>query len=257
MRNTYLLLIIAFANNFFFLLPNGRLGGLNTDDVGLLLIAIGLVYYAKGGNLRPLGNIFTWWVLFYLLMVLALVSFVAVKYSQSFTDSLITGRAQLYYLSFPLFLLALNDLQKVHAFMKALSMLAIGVIILSLINYFGPTLFYHGRADHHEVRSGVVRAYLPAMSVIVLAALWQFWTYLRENRALTGNLIMFLVLYGAIVSRQTRGRFIAVTATLLLMLIMTRRYRLLVAGMAMVLIGMVAQVMLGGESILLDRKSVV
>jgi hypothetical protein len=252
--HAYLLLIIALANDLFYLVaPDKRLGGLvRPSDLGLLLIALGLVYYALRVNVRPLANFFTWWVLFYLLLVLAQVSLVAFKYSQPLTDSLSMARAQLYYLSFPLFLLALNDFQKIQTFMKAFSWLAIGLVVLALINYFGPTLFHHQRAEGHGIRSGVVRAYVPAMSLVVMAVIWQFWAYLRDNRMFSGNLVMFLITYGAVISRQTRGRLIAVTATLVLMLIMTRRYRLLAGGATLFVVGLVAQAMLSSESILFN-----
>lgn len=255
MVHAYLLLIIALANNMFYLVPgDSRAGGARTLDIGLLFIALGLLYYVlrPSSNIRPLANFFTWWVIYYLLLVVVQVSVASFNYSQSILDGMIAARYQLYYLSFPLFLLALNDLQKVQTFMKAFVMLAIALIVLSLINYSGLTLFYQQRAEGHGVRSGIVRAYLPAMSVLAMAALWQFWVYLKDKRLFTVHLVAFLICYGGVVFRQTRGRIIAVSFTLVMMLLAKRRYGLLAVGVMLLLLGLAGQAFLGSESILVN-----
>jgi hypothetical protein len=247
----YLLLIIALGNNMFYLIP----GGLKTLDAGLLLIAVGLVYYAlhlRRDTMRPLANFFTWYVFYYLLLVAVQVAVAAFYYSQSIVDGALTARHQLYYLSFPLFLLILSDMRKVQSVMKLFVALAAVLIVLSLVNYAGITLFHHQRAEGHGVRSGIVRAFLPAMSVLVMAALWQFWVYLRDKRLISWNLVMFLFCYGGVMFRQTRGRIIAVSFTLVLMMLAKRRYGLLVGGVMLVSAALVAQTFLGEESILVN-----
>lgn len=254
MVHVYLLLIIALANDMFNLLPGDtRAGGARTLDIGLLLIALGLIYYVyRRVDLRPLSNFFTWWVVFYLALIGVQVSLASILYSQSIMDGIITARHQLYYLSFPIFLFALNDLKKVQTFMKMFGVLAIILIVVSLINYSGFTMFYHQRAEGQGVRSGIVRAYLPALSVLVMAALWQFWAYLKDKRLFTADLVMFLIIFGGVVFRQTRGRIIAVSLTIILMLLAKRRYKLLVAGATLLVVGLVGQSLLGEESILLN-----
>lgn len=255
MVHAYLLLVIAAANDMFNLLPGGdtRAGGANTQDIGLLLIALGLIYYVlRHHDLKPLANFFTWWVVYYLALIGVQISLASILYSQSIMDGMMAARHQLYYLSFPLFLFALNDLQKIKTFMKVFGGLAIFLVIISMINYSGLTLFYHIRAEGQGVRSGIVRAYIPALSILVMAALWQFWAYLKEERLFTGHLVAFLIIFGGVVFRQTRGRIIAVFLTLVLMLLAKRRYKLLAGGSLLLVVGLVGQAFLGEESILLN-----
>ena len=250
----YLLLVFALANDMFYLLPGGmRSGGMRTLDAGLALILLGVVYFAfRSRNLRPLGNVFTWWIVYYFLLVIVQVSIASLNYSQSIIDGLITARHQFYYLSFPLFLLALDDTQKVRVFMGWFSAMAIGLLILSLINYSGFILFHHMRAEGHGIRSGIVRAFIPAMGILVLAALWQFWEYLRRGTAMNIHLPLFLFIFGGIVFRQTRGRIIATFLTLVMMMVAKRRYRLLLGGFGVLMVALVGQAFFGEESILVN-----
>jgi hypothetical protein len=235
MAYAYLLLIIAFANDFFALLPSKLPGGIHTSDLGILLIGIGIVFYiVRDRSIGPLANFFTWYVAFYLLLVLAQVAVASLKYSQPIVSGVIAGREQLYYLSFPLFMLALSDLDKVTVFMKSLSAVAVVIIVLSVINYFGPTIFAHERAEGAGERSGIVRAFVPGMNILVIAALWQFWSYLKDNRLFSVNLATFLLIYGGIIFRQTRSRLMAVSAIVALMMVATKRYRMLAAATAVV-----------------------
>ncbi|WP_132971989.1 O-antigen ligase family protein [Thiogranum longum] len=240
----------------FNLIPgNTRAGGTRTLDAGLVIILLGLVYYAlklRRSTAQPLANFFSWYVFFYLLLVVVQVAVASLNYSQSILDGFIAARHQLYYLSFPVFLLGLNDLQKVETFMKAFTGLAIVLIVISLVNYSGFTMFYHQRAEGHGVRSGIVRAFIPAMSIMVMAALWEFWAYLRDNRRFSIHLASFMIVYGAIIFRQTRGRIIAVTLTLVLMLIAKRRFKLLAGGAVLLVLGLGIQMLVGSESILLN-----
>ena len=239
MAYAYLLLIIGFANNFFWLVPTKLpgLGNIHTSDLGILLIGIGIVFYiVKDRLIGPLANFFTWYVAFYLLLVLAQAAVASFKYSQPIIDGVIAGREQLYYLSFPLFVLALTDLDKVTVFMKAISALAVVIVVLSVINYLGPTIFVHRAAEGWGERSGVVRAFVPGMAILVIAALWQFWSYLKDNRLFSANLAIFLMIYGGIIFRQTRARLIPVSALLALMMVAKKRYRMLAGAIAVVVL---------------------
>ena len=249
MAYAYLLLIIAFANELFWLAPSRLPGGIHTNDIGILLIGTGIVFYiVKGRLIGTLANFFTWYVVFYLLLVLAQVAVASLKYSQPIIDGVIAGRDQLYYLSFPLFLLALTDLDKVMVFMKALSTVAVVIVVLSVFNYFGPVIFVHRLAEGWGERSGIVRAFVPGMGVLVIAALWQFWSYLKDNRLLSVNLAMFLVIYGGLIFRQTRARLIAVSVILALMMVAKRRYRMLAAAMAIVVLVILVTLLGAGSS---------
>jgi hypothetical protein len=249
----YLLAVIALGYDLFYLTPDAsRIAGVQISDMGLVLIFIGVAYYLLRGNIvRPLRNFFTWYTIFYLLLVTVQVSVAAFKYSQPISDGILVARTQLYYLSFPLFLLALDDLEKLKIFMTILSILALVIVALAMVNYFGVTVFSQRRAEGHGVRAGIVRAYIPSMHILVITALWQFWGYLKKKQVFSLQLAVFLVTYGAIVFRQTRGRIIAVTTVLILMLIAERRFRTLVAAAAIAGVILIASMVMSDEQNLL------
>lgn len=246
------LLIIVAANEFFDLINYTGPG--DSQDLGIPLIFIGLAYhiFVKRSDIRPLNNFFTWYVFFYLLLVLSQVSVAAFNYSQPIMDGVIAGRKQLYYLAFPLFLLALNDPSKARNFMKALSMLAFILILLSFVHYGLGLQVFQGRFAEEgsgiSERGGMVRVMLPGMNIVIIGLLWQFWSYLRENRFLSVNLAMFLVTAGGLMARLTRGRIIAVTAVLFLMMVSRKRYGMLAAVVAIVCMVVVVNLMFGSAN---------
>jgi len=243
------LLIILAANDFFYLIDYSGPG--DSQDLGIPIILIGLIYHVfiKRSDIRPLNNFFTWYIFFYLLLVLSQVSVAAFNYSQSIMDGIFAGRKQIYYLAFPIFLLALNEPNKARNFMKALSMLAFILILLSFVHYGLCITVFQGRfateGSGLSERGGMVRVMLPGMNIVIIGLLWQFWSYLRENRLLSVNLAMFLVTTGGLMARLTRGRIIAVSAVLLLMMVSRKRYGMLAAVAAIVLMVVVANLMFG------------
>lgn len=246
----YLFLVIALAHNLFSLFPVIHMPGMfRVSDFGIALIGLGLLYYLlRSRDVRRLLNFFSWYIFLYLLLVGTQASLASFKYSQSILDGLIAGRHQFYYLSFLLFLLALNDTEKIRKFMGALTLAALALIIASIINYFEPTLFYHDKAE--EIRAGIVRAFIPGMGILVVTAIWQLSKYVQENRVITPSLWIFLALYGGIIFRQTRGRIIAVAAVVALMLLAHRRFKTLIS-FCFILLALVSILTLGAEKNLL------
>lgn len=240
------LLIIAASDSFFSLIPYTG----NSQDLGIPLIVIGLAYYifVKRSDIRPLNNFFTWYVIFYLLLVVTQVSVAAFKYSQPIMDGLLAGRDQLYYLAFPIFLLTLSDPSKARTFMKAISMLAVVLVLLAVVHYgLGVTVFQRFAEEGQGVseRAGMIRVKIPGMNVLIIGLLWLFWSYLQENRFFSVNLAMFFVTFGGLIFRQSRGRIITVTAVLLLMLISRKRYGLLAAATTLAVFVVAANVFFG------------
>lgn len=226
----YIVLIISFANDFYDLTPRGFIPGLNQiSDIGILLIFLGLIYYVlRGDRVLSLLNFFTFWVFFYLLLVLVQVSIASFYYSQSVVEGLVVARHQFYYLSFPLFMMMIDDVKDIKIIVKLLFVLGVVIFLLTLVNYFGPTIFYHQRAEGHGERAGVIRAYVPAMEIFVFCAIWYFWKYLSEEKLYTNTLIPFFLMYGVIVFRQTRGYIISVSLVILMMLFFKRKFKLMV-----------------------------
>ena len=156
------------------------------------------------------------------------VSLAAMLYDQSLLSGLIRTRDQLYYGSFLFFLLLVNRRENADRLMNLLTILSIILICLCLVNYFGPTIFYHKSAEGSGIRSGIIRALVPGVSIILFAGLWHLVRYMNDKKATIWSLLFFLLAYAAVIFRQTRGRIIALTITVFLMLIIKKKYKLLV-----------------------------
>ena len=113
--------------------------------------------------------------------------------------------------------------------MNLLTILSMVLICLALINYFGPTIFHGKNAYDISLRSGIRRAIVPGVSIISFAGVWQLARYLSDDKTGIWSFFFFLLSYAAVVFRQTRGRVIALTITVFLMLFSRKKYKLLVA----------------------------
>ncbi len=239
------LLIIVAANEFFYIIAFKR-----SQDLGILLIAIGLAYYVfvRRTDIRPLNNFFTWYVIFYLLLILSQVSVAAFQYSQPVVEGLMEGRNQLYYVAFPLFLLAFSDSSTARNLMKAMSVLAVVIVLLAFVHYGLGVTAFRGMPEYTgEVyeRAGMIRVFLPGMNILMIGLLWQFWSYLRENRLFSVNLAMFFISFGGLMFRQSRGRIIVAIAVLLLMMVSRKRYGTLAVVAALGVVVVVANLLFG------------
>lgn len=205
----YLLLIVFFTMDMFSLVPGAHIQGVfNVSDVGNALIGIGLIIMLlRSKNLAILKNPISLLILIYFLIISVQLALSMFYYKQKLLDGAIAARDQFYYASFFLFLLLLNDSSKIIKFLNSLSLISIFLIVLAVINYFGPTIFYHKYAEGHGVRSGITRAFVPAMQLISFVTLWEFckWFNNKMDKKL-GITAGFLL--GAHFLRQTRGRII-------------------------------------------------
>lgn len=238
----FLLVLIFFcAYKSFSILPFAHIGGIfNISDVGLALIWLGLLYciiLSQQGkyDLSRLINTFTWFIFAYILFVIMQASFAAMIYKQSVLSGLIIARHQFYYGSFFLFLMLIDNRESADRFMRFLTVLSIILICLSLVNYFGPSIGYHKNVNDPSLRFGIRRAIVPGVSIILFAGLWHLVRYLNDKKATIWSLLFFLLAYSAVIFRQTRGRVVALTITVFLMLFIRKKYKLLV-GLTFVVI---------------------
>lgn len=231
-NNLIIIFILFFAYDSFYLLPFYHMKGVfRLQDVGLLLIGgitLKFIFYPPHTySFSKLRNPFTWLILIYLLMVLFQISFASMFYHQSLVSGFIAARHQFYYLSFFIFLFMIDGKEDVESLFSALSFLSIILLLISLINYFGPTIFYHKWAEGHNERSGIVRAYIPGISIMGAVGLWCFTKYMHEQRPAISNLLIFLLIYSAIIFRQTRGMILAFTLVVGLALLVHRKITIL------------------------------
>ncbi len=214
-------------------------GGFHLKDVGNVLIWLGILWSVlskRQHDLSKLNNGFSWFIFAYLLLALIQASLASMIYDQGILSGLIRARDQLYYGSFFLFLLLIDTRQDAEMLMKFLTQLSLILCCLAVINYFGPTIFYHKWAMGCGIRSGIKRAYIPGINIILAAGLWHLVRYMNDNKASIWSLLFFVLSYAVVVFRQTRAMVIALTITVLIVLFTKKRYKLFAVFACTVLI---------------------
>lgn len=247
MIHAYLLSIFVFAHEIFYLAPEAA----RTPDIGLLMIigALGVLLLVRDVDWQHCLNFFGFYVVAYLLLVVAQAAMASIYFQQSIVDGLIVARVQFYYLSYFLFVIVLRDTKLVTQFMDAFTFVALILFFIALVNYFVYPVFDHRHAAGQGARGSIVRAFIPGMEIIVAAFLWQAFKYLC-GLSRPYSLMLMCVLFGAILFRQTRANIIAVLITIGAFVIVQRRWRMLIAGVALVFATSLGLSLYAGENIL-------
>jgi O-antigen ligase len=235
-KETYLmlfLLLLVFTSSQFFNIGSWwyRSGVFNIVDVGNALIWVGVLFaFSFSVDRKKFWNPISLLIVFYILFVLFTVVLARFNYGQSFFDGLVAVRHQFYYLMFFLFVTVLKDTDKLRRFLDVLVVLSLVLVVLGIVNYFGPTIFSHKWAEGHGIRSGILRAYIPGMPVITLATIWAFTKWLESGRGWEGrkSLLATIFLLGALLFRQTRMRIISVAVVVWAALLVRRKWKRLV-----------------------------
>lgn len=234
-RLTLILLIIFCAFDGFYLLPITHIPGIfNISDPGLLLILLtvffGLLLSKSKVAQTLLRQPEVWLVLSYLFLVLLQVSLAAFNYRQSLLSGLIMARHQFYYLAVPMFMLLLRDTSDYRRLLDWLSWLSLGIFFLALVNYFGVTIFHHRWAEGQGLREGVTRTYIPAMTMAGLATAWETAKWIERDRGEFTSGIKAALLLVAHFFRQTRSQLFGVLFAALGLLLLRRRYGVLLTA---------------------------
>lgn len=249
LKNLVIIFIIASGYNFFYLVPNQQITKA-APDAGLMVLFIYLFYQLvlERTNYSRLNTFIIWYVFYYLLLVVIQASIASFFYDQSVLDGLIVARNQFHYLL--VFCLAIDFKQDkdIENFMGALSIVAVFLFYLALINYFGPTIFNHRWGDGQGIRSGVVRAYLPGMEIFVVVAIWQLNRLLNSKVLLKSALFFLFVVFAALLFRQTKMHIVATSFVCALMLLYHRRFGILTIGAGiLVVVGLVTSIQTGNN----------
>lgn len=236
MKNVALIFIICCNFSFFYLVPSEAITRLG-PDLGLLTLFILLAYqiFGEKNNLSQLNVFPVWYVVIFLLFVLTQVSVASFLYSQRIIDGLIVSRNQFHYLIIPSMILAFKSNKDIVDFMKGLTIVALVLLYLGLINYFGPTIFQHRWAVGHGERSGIVRAYLPGMEIFVVVFFWHALSVVRSEVISKWALFLMLTFAFALVFRQTRMHIVASFSVVAVMMLYYGRVKLLVVIASVVL----------------------
>lgn len=225
-RILFVLTLIFFANEGFALAPWWhRSGAFNIADVGNALIWIGIFLTPLLARKRKeLVNLISALILFYVLFASIHIVLAKANYGQSLFNGLIGIRHQFYYLSFFLFLLLLDDTKFIVQLLDTLAIISIILVILGIVNYFGPTILYHKWAHGQKMRGGITRAFIPGMSVVTFSALWVFNKWIGVNqKIITKASTIFLL--AAHFFRQSRMRLIGLIFMMSSVLVIKRKWK--------------------------------
>jgi len=239
---SFLTLIVVLANRVFDIGPWWRHeGSFNVTDIGNALM-MGAVFLCLVfiRDRRAVWNPISFLIIFYLAQVSLHFFLAQINYNQSAMDSLIAIRHQAWYLSFFLFLFLLNKSEKMVKFLDMMAVISAIVLLFSLFNYFGATIFSHKYGAGQGLRSGITRAYIPGMGLLSFSTIWVFtkWTQnLGRNKVNGLGTIVFL---SAHFFRQTRMRLFGIIAVVGGVLILKMKIKLLltlaILGLAAIIV---------------------
>lgn len=236
------LTIFTLSNSFFYLFWWSKIAGVfNTSDIGLLFLAISLFFvFLFSREKRILLSNISMLIVFHLLFCAFHIYFVVLKFNYSLFNAIVASRSFLYYFSFFLFLLLLDTRKKVITTLNALNILMLVLMALSIINYFGSTIFHHEWAAGHHERAGIKRAFIPGMSILSMMAIWAFSSiYALGFTKIDWSLSSILYIAGHIF-RQSRMRLFGVLLCLFGIGIYQRRFLLVTLSVCMVAISSLA-----------------
>lgn len=242
--NIFILLLITIIFNVFYLIPWAFIPGVfNIEDVGIVLLGIGLIVAVfKGKKLSILTNPISWLIFLYFCLIGVHVALATIYYDQSIINGVIAVRKQLFYLSFFLFLLKLDSFEQIISLLNFLSIIAVLVLFLSILDYLGLTLFHHLRAEDWEVyRSGIKRAFIPGMPLLNFCLIWQLCRWLHNKKDNFAAAVT-LILLGGHIFHQSRGQIIGFIGVMVVVFLLTRNYKKLafigvVVGLAAIVAG--------------------
>ncbi len=229
-RNAWLIaFLVALAFKLFYLTPWGYIKGVySTRDVALVLIWVLIIKYiiSQTDAARLRGPI-VWLMGFYFLLVLVHVTLASFNYSQSLLNGLIAARSQFMYGAFFLFIFMFENSRAIVRVLDVLSALAVLILTLAVINYFFPVVFHQQQWGEWEVyRAGIRRAFIPAMPLINLGAVWMFCRWADTSRGRGGAVVPFAALFllAGHFFHQSRGQIWGLLAALIVLALIGRRF---------------------------------
>ena len=227
-------------------------GVFNVADVGNFLVWLGSGVFLVRHGLPPVTrNPISVLMVVYMGFVLVQVGLASLYYGQDIATGFVGVRHQFYFMSFFLFLWLLDTPERIRMALNGLTIVAFVALALGVANYVGPPFLSHKWAEGQRERAGMIRAYIPAMNTIGLAAIWQMtrWVERREKGMLPGVFSLFL--FAAHVFRQTRMQLFGVFGVGLGLLVVRRRFGYVALVAVLALVGAVVAQILLPENILL------
>lgn len=224
---TYILLAIIIAYKLFFLVPWAYVaGGFDMRDLSLILIWAGTGWLLfSGAKYEALKHPLSLMVLLYLLLVAVHIALAQFNYDQSLRNGIIAARSQYIYVAFFLYVLVLDTPESIAKLLDYLSVIALVVLLLSVVNYFYPVVFHNWRSvDWVVERGGIRRAFVPAMPLIGLASVWMMCRWVDADKQRWKYAMMVLILLAGHFFYQSRGPLFGVLTSILVIIILKRRF---------------------------------
>lgn len=209
MKALLMIFVIAGNYNYFYLVPNTTLIKY-APDISLLVLfgLLGYQTFIERTDLARINTFVTWFVFCYLLLVIIQASVASFYYEQSVFDGIVVARKQFSFLAAISMMMMFKTGADIEKFMTWMSIVAAVIVYLGLVNYFGPTIFYHRWAEGQGIRSGIVRAYLPGLEILVLAFIWNLVKILSSERLSRVSLMFLLIAVFGLIFRQTKMHII-------------------------------------------------
>jgi len=203
------------------------------------MLVTGFFVFIFSKDKKILANTFTYLILFQMFFCLFHVFFVQIRFNYPLFQAIIASRSFLNYLSFFYFVLLLDKPQKVFRVMEVLNWIMVVVLILSVVNYFHPFL-HHKWAEGHNERAGVKRAFIPAMSVLSMLAIWSFanmFSAFKRETKWSGFSFLYIAAH---IFRQTRMRLFGIFFTLICLALYKRNFTNLLLAIVLMISSAIA-----------------
>ena len=239
-KNTFSLLlflvVVVLTHRVFYVVPTHVFSAADSFvDLALVSVWGALLWMLfSSKRMGSLRNVITWYILGYMLIVATHVALAAFYYEQSLLQGVIAARWQGFYLVFFLYLLVLDDDAQFMRLLDGISVLALIVLILATINYFGPTILYNEKAeDWGGIRAGIQRIFVPGMALVSVAFIWQYSKWLATNGAAKKYAgVLALVFICGHFFQQSRGGIFGAMIVAIVALVLARKYKdMLFAGL--------------------------
>ena len=225
----YIFMIILAANEVLHFGSWWRIAGVfNIQDIGNMLIWLGFAWhFFRKGVGKSFWNPITFLIFFYIIFVFIQIALGSLNYGKSLTSGLIGTRHQFYFGSFFLFWALIDTVKKIRVILNGIVIISIIALILGIINYFGAQILTSRELEREIIRSGVERAFIPAMSLISLSTIWLSARWTENSRSSVKSGVLTLFFLGVHIFRQTRMRLFGVFLIVFLQFLIRKKFKLL------------------------------
>jgi hypothetical protein len=220
-------MIFMIANKFLDIGPWWHVSGVfNLTDIGNGIILFSTFVFLIFSIRKSILINFMTFLIVFLISLACLQIFLALSYyNQNVIDGIVAIRHQLYFFSFFLFILYFSNTSEIVKFLNWLVILSIIALGLGIFNRYGFKILYSDWANRGILRSGFVRAYVPAMDIVTFASIWLMTKWTESDKSRKRDKSMFFFLLAGHIFRQSRMRLVSLLSVLVIRLIRDNRWK--------------------------------